>query len=124
MTKRMVMTRSEAEWEGFIATPTEWAYLAGIIDGEGSIVIQSGQPHVSFTQVNPRIVNWAEQIFGGRKNFNIRYKPEQIRKHQPCYRWGVHSKPGCRVILSGILPFLVLKRKKAKEALRACTPRS
>ena len=97
---------------------TEWAYLAGLIDGEGSITImrQKGKPaavRVRFNNTDEAVIEWVISRFGGLKceaNSNSSYGKKI------CHRldWNsVNAIP----ILEGVLPFLVIKKQLALIAL-------
>lgn len=99
-------------------TPTEWAYLAGLIDGEGSISIgrQSGKPtsaKVRFNNTDRDVIDWVKNRFGGLEceaNSNSSYGKKI------CWRldWnGSNTIP----ILEGMLPYLVIKGQLALVAL-------
>ena len=102
---------------------TDWAYLAGIIDGEGSIFLsknnggKSVQPHVVVAMSTPQPIKWVYRTFGGhykRRWMEARgISPEGYR-----YTWGFHSQEGTYLICLGMLPYLKLKRSKAKEVIR------
>ena len=95
----------------------ESAYLAGIIDGEGNIGIQSrGKGHqaicVVVSNTDARLVEWLKREFGG----NVRLQAKQIGNRKPCWQWRVYHRQAERVILS-VYPYLRLKREQADVAL-------
>ena len=94
------------------------AWLAGIIDGEGTInVIKSGtgrfQVEVSVSQVNPLPLKFITDRFGG--NLYVRTIPNRPR-NKPIWKLAYTSKNFDRFI-SRILPYLVLKKEKALIAI-------
>lgn len=96
-----------------MASETEWAYLAGIIDGEGTICI-TGRPRmvVAIYNSNPDLLDWIKLHFGGYVNWTPSRKPEwkPIGRVQFADSFAIE-------ILRGVLPFLVLKRRQAKIVL-------
>lgn len=110
-----------------ILTQTEAAWLAGFIDGEGSIQIKwqraakdrhmtSSVASISISQAEPRteILYWLKDKFGGTvcsHDTNIRNP-----KHNKAFRWSV---TGQKAVLVGtlILPFLKLKQRHVELLL-------
>lgn len=92
-------------------TELDWAYLAGLIDGDGSIGL-SHTVQVRFFNTDLEIIGWLLEKFPDAKlhkaNSNSSYG------HQLCLtvRWnGVKAKP----ILEGIYPYLRGKKKELAE---------
>jgi hypothetical protein len=110
------------EW----ATAPEWAYLAGLIDGEGCILSthQKNSPlryglRVVVTQVDIRPIYWIQDRFGGFVKCNTVHTVANGRNYTVCrYTWGVYSRGKVEEILHGVLPYLVLKGFQARVALR------
>lgn len=100
----------------------EWAYLAGLIDGEGCISAQApNRGDRYFAQV--RVVNtrlemleWIERRFGGVISFNRR----ATIKWRALYKWRIHGQAKVAWILIGCMPYLVIKRDQAHIALELC----
>jgi hypothetical protein len=93
---------------------TDWAYLAGIIDGEGSIGIYKGQPRIVVAMRSKQPCLWIYLTFGGCWKRRL---VKELGEHRVRYTWGVYSKDKVRKILEGCLPYLKTKRSKAKEVL-------
>ena len=108
-------------------TPTEWAYTAGIIDGEGSISIlrvskRKGlhyilQPVVSVTNTNESLLSWLGMKLDMR--VDKRHRPQVIGQNHlkrvpaVCY---VITVWGYRVynLLTSIEPHLIVKKAQAQ----------
>jgi hypothetical protein len=90
--------------------PTDWAYLAGFLEADGSIssFIQRGRwVHIRLT-ITQRVLSpldWINEKFGGR-----------ITDSRTYYRWRT-SGGSAASILEGTLPFLKQKNRQAKIAL-------
>ncbi len=86
------------------------AYAAGLIDGEGSIVLhRSGKwrcPGLSVTSTSVELLEWLKSEFGG----GISSKNETRPKHSPSWQWRL-SAPATMVLLPQILPYLREKKK-------------
>lgn len=111
---------------------TEKAYIAGIIDGEGSIMLQrfhSNQypsPCVSFASTSMELLEWVKDIVGAgvivsKKNYN----PEL---HKDCYSYVLKYNAAIS-LLEEITPYLIIevKVKRAKlilEKYKDLTPRN
>ena len=101
----------------------EWAYLAGMIDGEGSITItehrRADRPgymrrnlRVQIYGTDPRLMVWLQSHFGGR-TYSTREHQEN-RKAQLSIVW---AESQIEPILLGALPYLVIKAEQAEIAL-------
>ena len=99
-------------------TETEKAYIAGIIDGEGSIMLQRihknehPSPCVSIASTT-RIIS--------KKNYNI-------EKHKDCYSYVLRRNDAIQ-LLKDIYPYLIIntKRKRAELIIskyKSVTPRN
>jgi hypothetical protein len=98
---------------------TEIAYLAGMIDGEGSIYIQrritkagymSYFPRFQVVNTNQEVMEWIQNTFGG----NLYKKPrtKHNEKWRLCFEWfstvGVMDE-----LLPLIIPYLIIKKQHA-----------
>lgn len=92
--------------------PTDLAYAAGIVDGEGCVFfMERGSASLLFLKVNntrEQLCWWFKEHFGGCVSYR---KPESIR-HAPSWTWSVHG-PKAATILHALFPFMVLKRPQA-----------
>jgi hypothetical protein len=102
-------------------TELELAYLAGFIDGEGSIQIGRGKwlkmrrgyaLHLSAKQVDPAPLHMLAAAFGGRV---IRVKATQPRRLDH-YRWGIVSRQAMAALVA-LRPYLVVKATQADLAI-------
>ena len=103
----------------------EYAYCAGIIDGEGSILISQGkEPGVSVTNTDLGLLEYLQSMFGGSIRTQKTYKPH----HKPAWLWSVRYDRALRMI-ECILPYMK-ETDKVRRALllfdewKACTPRN
>lgn len=105
-----------------------FAYLAGIIDGEGCITItvskykddtkpkQRGVHYVSRIQVtntDRRLINWLVSNFGGNVHGNGRRK----KGWKESYKWLLTGHKVQESLLLAVLPYLILKREQALTVL-------
>ncbi len=96
------------------ASPEDWAYLAGIIDGEGCIgtirTTSNGRmrPVLSIKQKYPTVLNRLVLSFGGWIT---------DRTNPPGYLWRLTSGRA-EAVIEGALPYLTLKERQARVALR------
>ena len=90
-------------------TPTEWAYFAGIVDGEGTISITgTGYPYVAIVNTDGRLIDWLRERLGGPKTYEAR----PVARHKPVYRWKLMSER-CIIPLRRSLRWLVIKKEHA-----------
>jgi len=105
------------------------AYIAGIIDGEGSICI-SRSSHESFMKqynrnypyyvltvrvgmIDPVAIDLIHDTFGiGSRSIEKKY-----HKQRPMYRWRVYKRPDCKYVIDKLMPYLRVKKPQALLAL-------
>ena len=98
-------------------------YVAGIIDGEGSIYLvnthngyknhRSMELHVKVGMTNEWIINFLLMQFGGTKFIR---KQHQIIRYKQVYEWSANGKKAGE-FLKIILPYLQIKRPQAELAI-------
>ena len=108
---------------------TQWAYLAGIMDGEGSFSIARGgrkpgpghpngytnwQLKISIGNTNDGLHDWLLKNVGGAKYMGHRSKTD---RHKNGYNWQLHGKENMKEMILGVLPYLVMKKAQALVAL-------
>ncbi len=112
-------------------TETDWAYLAGIIDGEGSVCIcKAGynnyadkthpngrvqlRPTISIVNTDKTLIEW---IVDTLANINVHckivtLKSQRRKKWKPCYHIQVVGFDNLQKIAKVVRPFLKVKAKK------------
>jgi len=103
--------------------PALLAYLAGIIDGEGSINITSTKApnsrnvshalRMSVTNTSEALMVWLIDTFGSGRQMSRNTNPG---KWATRYDWVVYGHQA-EVVLRAVLPYLVIKRDQARLAL-------
>jgi hypothetical protein len=112
----------------------DWAYLAGMIDGEGTIYVRrsksgSFQGCVRVYQKDPSVLEYLKELFQvGEVNFAGGQTNELGGKEyvNGGHQWGINSVLEIRWILNGVLPFLRVKQAQAAwaiEIIRQCLER-
>lgn len=106
-------------------TEAEWAYLAGLFDGEGCVTLRmtrkesrkSAYLEGNFTIVNTHegVIDWLVATFGGKK-----FKSSKPRKAywKQGYTWYCTPQQGC-ILLTKMLPYLRIKRAQAEVFIQA-----
>ena len=103
---------------------TDLAYVAGIVDGEGSISIIAQKTsknrfgHTFFVQVsvantNEWLVRQLQMFFGGSVYYNKRKVERGEGNWKPVYKWQIDTN-GAVQFLVAILPYLKLKKAQAE----------
>jgi len=98
---------------------TEIAYLAGLFDGEGSVVIVwvgrqlalYGGLRIAIEMTTPEPLRFAQRIFGGKIYVTERYSP-----HKPLSHWSLCGAKAS-VFLRAVEPYLIVKHEKTNLAL-------
>ena len=113
-------------------TETEKAYIAGIIDGEGSIMLQKFHsnefpaPCVSIASTSLELLEWIKKTV--KKGVIISKKNYNPKIHKDCYSY-VLRRNDAIYLIKEIYPYLIIetKRKRAELILKnykALTPRN
>lgn len=113
-------------------TEVEKAYIAGIIDGEGSIMLQKfnknefPSPCISIASTTLELLNWIVNTTHCRKI--IHKKNYNKEKHKDCYSYVVKYNNAIN-LLSEIYPYLIIESKKKRAEMiinkyKALTPRN
>lgn len=104
--------------DNYLVSEWERAYLAGIVDGEGSIFIAKENPskpnymlRISISSTDKILIDWIYKRFGG----NTCTQRKDINK-KIVYHWR-SSGPHAAKIISNIKEFLVIKKLKAEWAI-------
>lgn len=90
----------------------EAAYIAGIIDGEGTVGFRGGR------SVRVAVINTDEELIafllsiGG--SVGVRAK---IANRRQCFAWTIGSRGDVKWLLSQVEPYMIVKRQKALDAL-------
>lgn len=99
-------------------TSTEWAYAAGILDGEGSMRLRDYKRSRSGTEItvgntDQPLITWLYQKFGGKTTIR---ESKTLPNAKPWYVWYLPAK--CHTeFLTGVLPYLVIKSRIAQLML-------
>lgn len=97
---------------------SEWAYIAGFIDGEGCIMAfthpqsRTIYPRITASQVRPEPLQWIHDRLGGYLHF----QSYEHRGYRGIWRIRWDARKAERV-LRGIEPYLILKQDQAQLAL-------
>jgi hypothetical protein len=97
------------------------AYMAGIIDGEGTIGITKTTPkrytnprytaRIHFGNVNKEVIEMFAKRFGGS------VRTERVPNRKLIYRWYRVGNPITKEIVESLLPYLVIKKPQAENVL-------
>ena len=100
-------------------------YLAGIIDGEGSIIIWSNVgPNKTRGKYNLKVyvsstdkilIDWIQENFGGHTYTNN--APSRKQHWKTSYLW-VIDRPKTLEFLKEIHPFLIIKKERCEIAIK------
>ena len=98
-------------------SPTDAAYLAGMVDGEGSIFLycrgRGASMRLAVTNTNPAIHAWCIDRTGVGATISRRGNTD---KHKATGIWACNSQ-AAESVIQQIEPYLVLKREQAQLAL-------
>lgn len=100
----------------------DYAYLAGIIDGEGSIIIRTVYhnktsvylvPSLIISNTDMNLMNYIRERFP----LKTRSLTKDKRKHKIVYQAVITCKKTLKPFLEKIYPFLIVKKKQAELLL-------
>jgi len=106
------------------------SYLAGIVDGEGTIRIGATNP--SAKHPNRNIIYYASIGLGMTdkavielfvKKFGAKLRKECVPNRKMIYRWGTCGNEAVPKIIKKLLPYLIVKKKQAKLVIKFCENR-
>jgi hypothetical protein len=99
----------------------EAAYLAGIIDGEGSVLVMKRPPstrlsvRVVVVNTDEALMDWLEKI-GGNRNWHTTRPTNFSNNPKPIWSWVVNGHNAV-AILRQVLPYMIIKKAKAEYAI-------
>lgn len=108
-------------------TIVQLAYLAGIIDGEGSIYIgnfscnpKNGTPYyqtnMEVTNTDKALIDWLIENIGGRMNaYTAKQTPKNSRR--AVYRWIVSGELLTQ-LCHLLLPYLIIKKRQCEIMIK------
>ena len=95
-------------------THDDLVYLAGIIDGEGTISynnIRYPSVRIIITNNSMELMEWLAAKFGG----HIATRDREL--YGRSYYWALYDKPSVRELLELVKPHLIIKRNHAEIAI-------
>ena len=108
-----------------IMSKTTAAYMAGIVDGEGTITIikcwnKKNQKsyfgvYLNISNTNKNLINWLKKSFGGYI-YKIKV-PNPKPNWNDIYRWQIYRQSNLIKILEKIKPYLKIKKRHAEIVL-------
>jgi hypothetical protein len=113
---------------GRIVNLAERAYIAGIVDGEGTITLTRKHrnnihsPEITVANTDLRLLEWLKERLGGL----IKKKVRKLPQHSQAYTWIITNNRAIGV-MNEIQEFLIIKRKHSElitKNYKACTPRN
>jgi len=102
-------------------TIAQKAYFAGIIDGEGSIIMNYDKPKTNpsilVANTDFRVMEWIRKVFSpvGLK-ITYRIRKRENPKWKDVYQLHIHGVKNVYDILRAIEPYLVIKKDKSVKA--------
>jgi len=105
-------------------------YLAGLMDGEGCLMIQRQRkhgpsPHWCYSPEVRLVLSHKETMEWVAKKIDRELKAwvPKSDKHKLCYRLSISDSVGVAYLIEQLLPFLIVKRDAAAALLDFCRSR-
>ena len=96
---------------------TDLAYLAGVIDGEGTITLTKNSKsdmfrriEVSVSNTDKGLIDWLQTEFGG----SIRTRALQKSRYKIAYEWRIKGANQALDLLKRVTPYLRVRSKKCR----------
>jgi len=105
----------------------ELGYIAGLIDGEGSIrIVYANKGHgkkafvvqINVWNTDPEVIFWLKRKLGG--SIIVEKKDIKRRRYRPLFRWTLSGNFGVFCLLSKIKDKLIVKKETAKIVYDFC----
>ena len=101
-----------------IFTPTEAAYIAGLIDGEGWITVQRNMYYqVGIGMTHLGVIEWLRETVGEGSFKTRKPSPSSKPTHKPRWELCFNGSLVVRDFLMQIVPYMIVKKEKAQEAI-------
>jgi hypothetical protein len=108
---------SQSAW-----TSTDLAYLAGLLDGEGTLGVygrtEKGRREYVVACVvantSTTLMEWLVTKFGG----SYKARKQTNKGWKVCYGWSIHDRRKIADLLPHVLPYLVIKKEQAELMLQ------
>lgn len=113
--RRQSLPRTAPPFIG-LSSPRDIGYVAGIIDGEGSII---GPPKfaVQVSMTNPEVIRHLAELCGGSVTGPYEHRSGKSEVCKPQYHWTISSAENAYRLLKLLLPQLIVKKEKAVEMI-------
>lgn len=94
-----------------IPDETTLAYIAGLVDADGSIRFRKGRPFVSIYNTNTDLIAWLMRTLGHGSVSNGNLGREQV------VAWSIQAARDVYALVTAIRPWLIVKADDADAAL-------
>lgn len=114
--RRQSLPRTARPFVG-LPNPLDIGYVAGIIDGEGSVL---GPPKITVqvSMTTPEVIHRLQDLCGGSVTGPYEQRSGTTEVCKPQYHWTVSSADNAYRLLKALLPYLIVKKEKAEEVIR------
>lgn len=114
-------TMKSFKYRGYVVPPlsdAEKGYIAGILDGEGSIGLYvyidgNKKANLQITNTYKPVLEWILDKMNCGSIHAISKKHTGFPSRKQCYNWTLSSQPHIREVLKALSPFLQIKKEKA-----------
>lgn len=114
--RRQSLPRTARPFAG-LSGPLDIGYVAGIIDGEGSVI---GPPNfaIRVSMTTQEVIHHLWKLCGGSVTGPYAQRSGRSEVCKPQYHWTISSADNVHRLLKTLLPYLIVKREKAEEVIR------
>lgn len=93
----------------------EWSYIAGIIDGEGTVGMAGNCPQLSIYNTAKVLMKWLKNKLNQSRLYEYKKRGEtnKGRKYKTLYSIRISQKKGVLALLRKLIPYLKIKKRKS-----------
>ncbi|HEX9341199.1 MAG TPA: SANT/Myb-like DNA-binding domain-containing protein [Thermoplasmata archaeon] len=114
--RRQSLPRTARPFPG-LSNPLDIGYVAGIVDGEGSI-LGPRNVAVRVNMATKEVIDHLWNLCGGTVTGPYEKRSGRSEICKPQYHWTISSAENVYQLLKVLLPYLIVKRVKAEEVIR------
>jgi intein/homing endonuclease len=103
--------------------PMSWAYLAGFLDAEGSLISDKTRKRIDIVNTNLKVLQTIKSFLGCGSVYCQTDYSDRKEWHSKCYRYAcakntVNNPQNGVDIAKSLLPFLIVKKQKFEDVFR------
>jgi thymidylate synthase (FAD) len=95
----------------------DWKYIAGILDGEGTVYIGKNQVRISIYNTDIECINRIRSFLCDNKIQTNISSRKRKKTHKECYNLSIDKRDSVELFMDIILPYTIIKKEKIIKAI-------